>query len=118
MEPISAKELKEKLRKEKTVEAGGMAFRIRKVPLLLLTEESDNLWELARQGQDALAQKVKAMISSPTLSSMRRVLLSGIVEPKTSTLDEEGSVSVDVLLADYSLSATLFAEVVKFSLEE
>ncbi len=117
METISVKELKEKLRKEKTVHVGGMAFRIRKVPLLLLTEDSDNLWDLARQGQDALAQKVKAMIASPSLSSMRRVLLSGIVEPKISTVDEDSSVCVDTMLADYSLSATLFAEIVIFSLE-
>jgi hypothetical protein len=117
MELITVKELKEKLQKEKTVHAGGMGFRIRKVPLLILTEDSDSLWDLARQGQDVLAQKVKTMIASPTLSSMRRVFLSGIVQPKIASADEEVAVCVDLLLADYSLSAALFAEIVIFSLE-
>lgn len=117
MEPITVSELKEKLRKEKTVQAGGMAFRIRKVPLLLLTEESDNLWDLARQGQDVLAQKVKAMIASPTLSSIRRVLLAGVIQPKLASSEDDGAVNVELLLTDYSLSAALFSEIVLYSLE-
>lgn len=117
MEPITATALKEKLKKEKTVEVSRMSFRIRKIPLLLLAEESDDLWELARQGQEILTQKIKTLLASPTLPRMRRILLKGVVEPSLTELDVEDAVSVDLVLSDYQLSSSLYIHIVNFSLE-
>ncbi|MBI4063466.1 MAG: hypothetical protein HY401_04105 [Elusimicrobia bacterium] len=117
MEPITAQTLKERLKKEKTIEVGGIHFRIRKVPLLLLAEESDDLWGLARQGKDVLAGKIKDLIASPSLSRIRRVLLAGVAQPKLSVIHEEESVCVDLIMADSELSTGLFLAVVNFSLE-
>ena len=117
MEPISAQALREKLKKEKTVEVCGMVFLIRKAPLLLLADENDDLWELARQGREALSDKIKSLISSPTMPRMRRVLIAGVIQPRLSHEHEEDAVCVDLLLADYPLSAGLFIEIVNFSFE-
>ena len=117
MEPISAQALVEKLKKEKTVEVCGMVFLIRKAPLLLLADENDDLWELARQGREALSDKIKSLISSPTMPRMRRVLIAGVIQPRLSHEHEEDAVCVDLLLADYPLSAGLFIEIVNFSFE-
>ena len=117
MEPISALDLNEKLKKEKTVEVCGMVFRIRKAPLLLLADETDNLWQTARHSREALVEKIKSLISSPSLPRMRRVLLSGVLQPRLSSQHENEAVCVDLLLADYKLAAGLFIEIVNFSLE-
>jgi hypothetical protein len=117
MEPTTATVLKEKLKKEKTVEVAKMTFRIRKIPLLLLAEESDDLWELARQGQEILTQKIKGLLASPTLPRMRRILLKGLVQPRLTELDVDDAVSVDLVLSDYQLSSSLYIHIVNFSLE-
>jgi len=116
MEPVAAKDLKERLKKERTVQVGDLAFRVRKVPLLLLADESDDLWELARQGKDVLSNKIKALVSSPNLSRLRRILLSGVIQPRLSATEEDEAVCVDMLLSDYQLSTSLFVEIVNFSL--
>jgi hypothetical protein len=117
MDIVSAKELKEKLKREKTVQVCGLSFRIRRIPLLLLAEEHDDLWAIARQGQDVLDQKIKALISSPTLHRLRRTLSMGIVHPKVSAMEEDEVVCIDDLLTDYQLSVGLFTEIITFSLE-
>jgi hypothetical protein len=117
METITAQALSEKLKKEKTVEVCGMAFRIRKAPLLLLADETDDLWQTARQSREAVAKKIKFLISSPSLPRMRRVLMAGMIEPRLSLQHEDGTVCVDLILADHQLSAGLFIEIVTFSLE-
>ena len=117
MEPVSANTLKERLKKEKAIEIAKMVFRIRKIPLLLLAEESDDLWELARQGQEVLTQKIKTLLASPTLPRMRRILLKGVVAPRISEMDDEDSVPVDLLLVDYHLSSSLYIAIVNLSLE-
>lgn len=117
METVSAKDLKEKLKKERTVKVEDLPFRIRKVPLLLLAEESDDLWELARQGREGLAERIKGLVASPSLARMRRILLAGVVQPKVSMLEDEDAVCVDQLLSDFQLSAGIFVEIITFSLE-
>ena len=117
MEPISAQHLNEKLKKEKTFEICGMAFRIRKVPLLLLADETDDLWQTARESRDVLIEKIRSLISSPSLPRMKRVLTAGVIQPRLSFQYEEGTVCVDLVLADHQLSAGLFIEIVNFSLE-
>lgn len=117
MEPISAGELNEKLKKEKTVEVCGLSFQIRKAPLLLLADENDDLWSLARQGREVLSEKIKALIANPSLPRMKRVLLAGLVQPKLSLMPEEGAVIVDLVVTNYELSAGLFFEIVNFSFE-
>lgn len=116
MEPVSAEALTEKLKKEKTVDVCGMAFRVRKAALLLLADETEDLWQTARQSREALIEKVKYLISNPSLPRMRRVLMAGVIQPKLSFQYEEGAVCVDLVLADYELSAGLFIEIVNFSL--
>lgn len=117
MHTISANALREKLKKEKVVEINKMAFRIRKIPLLLLAEESDDLWELARQGQEVLTQKIKALLASPTLPRMHRILLKGVVQPRLTEIDAEEAVDVDLVLSDYQLSSSLYIHIINFSLE-
>lgn len=117
MEPISSKELRDRLRKERTVAVSGMTFLIRRVPLLLLADESDGLWETARQGTDALIDKVKTLATNPSLGRLRRVLLAGVVQPRLSGQEDTEAVSVDLLLSDYALAVGLFIEIVRFSLE-
>lgn len=117
MEPVSAKDLQERLKKERSVEVGGLVFRVRRVPLLLLADESDALWEAARQGTDALAEKVRGMVANPSLGRLRRVLLAGVIRPRLADREEDESVCVDFLLSDYQLAVGLFVEVIRISLE-
>ncbi|MBI4396713.1 MAG: hypothetical protein HY548_06435 [Elusimicrobia bacterium] len=118
MQIVSAKELTEKLKKEKVVEVGGLAFRIQKVPLLLLTEDSqEDLWALARQGTEVLADRIKALATSPNLSTLRRVLLAGVLDPRFSPVEGENTVPIDFILADYVISTGLFIEILQFSLQ-
>mgnify|MGYP001562950773 FL=1 len=120
---ISAKELEEKLKREKTVEVKGMAFTIRKVSLLLLLEDQSQLWEWARAGQAVVTEHITEILQSPTLPAMRRVILAGAVEPRiveTGAAPGEGrppdSVSIDLILSHYDLAAGLFCEIVNLSL--
>jgi len=117
METIPAKDLKERLKKEKTVPVCGMNFRIRQVPLLLLSDASDELWAAARESRESLTGRIKDMVANPTLPRMRRILLSGVVEPRLSQDDSGDSVSVDLVLTNHELSAGLFIEIINFSFE-
>lgn len=117
MEPISPKELIEKLKKEKSVEVCGIGFRIRRAPLLLLADESDELWQTARESREALVEKIKSLIANPNLPRQRRVLLAGVIQPRLSPHYEDDAVCVDLLLADHELAAGLFIEIINFSLE-
>jgi hypothetical protein len=93
-----------------------MRFLIRRAPLLLLADESDDRWSLARRDQEALSGRIKDLIANPTLSRMKRVLLAGVVTPKLAFQDTEDAVCVDHLLANHELATTLFIEIVNFSL--
>lgn len=117
METITAQALSEKLKKEKTIEVCGMAFRIRKAPLLLLADETDDLWQTARVSREAVAEKIKLLIANPSLPRLRRVLVAGVVQPRLTLQHEEDTVCVDLVLADHQLSTGLFIEIVNFSLE-
>lgn len=114
--PVSAKELVDRLKREKLVEVKGMAFAVRKVPLQLLLDEPGQLWELARAGQDTLAEKIKDLLKSPALPAMRRVLLAGVVEPRLAEAAAENAVAVDLVLAHHDLAAGLFIEIINLSL--
>lgn len=117
MEPITAKELTERLKQEKTIEACGMTFRIRKAPLLLLADEKEDLWSLARQGHELLSGRIKDLIASPSLPRMSRILVAGVVEPRLSIFQKDDEVLVDLILANYRLSSELFIAIINFSLE-
>ncbi len=117
MDTVSAKDLKERLKKERTVSVCGMNFRIRQIPLLLLSEASDELWAAARESRESLTGRIKDMVANPTLPRMRRILLAGVVNPHLSQDDSEDSVSVDLILTNHELSAGLFIEIVNFSFE-
>jgi len=117
IEPLTAKELKNKIDKEKVVVVAGAGFRIRKVPLLLLTEDVNTLWDQARMGHEQLTNVVKSLISHPTLPMMRRILLAGTVQPKLTDEGSEDSVAVDLVLAYHEISVALFIEIVNLSLE-
>jgi hypothetical protein len=119
MEPITARELNNRLRKEKSVEVCGMAFRIRCAPLMFLGDETDDFWAIARQGKEALSERIQELIANPKLPQFRRVLMNGIVSPKISVLECDGEfVTVDTLLSDYALSVGLYVEIVRFTLEQ
>ena len=117
MEPVTAQALEEKLKRELTVEVSGMLFRIRRASLLFLADETDGLWQIARQSREQLVEKIKELIANPSLTRMRRVLLAGVVQPKLAAGVEEDAVCVDLVLADHELSAGLFISIVNFSLE-
>jgi hypothetical protein len=118
METITAKELNERLRKEKTVGVRGMTFRIKCAPLMFLGDETDDFWELARQGKEALAKRIKELISNPKLPQFRRILLNGIVSPRISIIEgEQDAVPVDLLLGDYALAVSLYVEIIHFTLD-
>ncbi len=117
MEPVSVKDLKERLKKEKTIEICGMNFRIRQVPLLLLAEDTENLWSVARESRDVLTGRIKDMVANPTLSRMRRILLSGVIQPRLANQDDDDAVSVDLILTNHELSTGLFIEIINFSFE-
>jgi hypothetical protein len=116
MQPVSAKDLKDKLKKEKTVLVSGTCFQIRRAPLLLLADENEDLWSLARQDKEALSGRIKDLIANPTLPRMRRILLAGVIQPRLSDQDDENTVCVDDVLAHHELAAGLFIEIVNFSL--
>lgn len=115
--PIAATALRERLKKERVVEVCCAAFRIRRVPLMFLGDESEDFWSLAREGKEALAKRINALIANPKLPQFRRILLYGVVEPKLSVGDEEGAVPVDQVLGDYALAVGLYVEIVNLTLE-
>ncbi|OGS08250.1 MAG: hypothetical protein A2270_10490 [Elusimicrobia bacterium RIFOXYA12_FULL_51_18] len=116
--PVSAAELKEKLKKEKTIEVCGLAFRIRRVPLLFLGDETADFWSIARQGKDALAKRINELIANPKLPQFRRVLLYGVISPKICVGDEDkDAVPVDAILSEYSLAVGLYVEIINFTLD-
>jgi hypothetical protein len=117
MEPVSVEELKNRLKKEKTVQVCDLIFRIRKAPLLLLADENEDLWALARQERETLSGRIKDLIANPTLPRMKRVLLSGVASPRLAYQDDENAVCVDHILAHHELAAGLFIEIINFSLE-
>ncbi len=117
MEPITVEELKNRLKKERTVGVNDLIFRIRQAPLLLLADENEDLWALARRDKEALSGRIKDLIANPTLPRMKRVLLSGVVSPRLATQDDENAVCIDHILAHHELAAGLFIEIVNFSLE-
>src|SRR5262245_28601453 len=117
MTPVSVKDLKDRLKKEKSVFVCGMTFQIRRAPLLLLAEENEDLWTLARQDKEALSGRIKDMVANPTLPRMRRILLAGVASPRLADQEEEEAVCIDDVLAHHELSAGLFIEIINFSLE-
>jgi hypothetical protein len=117
MEPVTAQALEEKLKKETTVQVCGMAFRIKRAPLLLLADESTELWVIARESRERLVEKIKELIANPTLSRIQRVLMAGVIQPRLSLAPEEEAVCIDLILADHELSTGLFISIVNFSLE-
>jgi hypothetical protein len=118
MEPITARALNNRLKKEKTVVLCGMPLRIRCAPLMFLGDETDDFWAIARQGKEAIQERIQELIENPRLPQFRRVIMNGLVEPKISALDgDPDTVSVDTLLSDYALSVGLYVEIVKFTLE-
>ncbi|MCG3204950.1 MAG: hypothetical protein KCHDKBKB_01667 [Elusimicrobia bacterium] len=117
MDPISVEELKNRLKKERTVRVCDLNFRIRRSPLLLLADENEDLWALARRDKEALSGRIKDLIANPTLPRMKRVLLAGVVSPKLAHQDDENTVCVDYLLAHHELAAGLFIEILNFSFE-
>ena len=116
MEPVSVKDLKERLKKEKSVVVCGACFLIRRAPLLLLADENEDLWSLARKDKDTLSGRIKDLVANPTLPRMKRILMAGVVQPKLAYQDEENAVCVDHVLAHHELAAGLFIEIVNFSL--
>lgn len=115
--PISAKELKEKIGRRKLVNIAGFNFLIQKVPLLLLSEDVNSLWDEARMGHEQLTQIVKSLISHPTLPMLKRMLLAGVAEPKFSDVESDDTVPIDLALSNHELSVGLFIEIVNLSLE-
>ncbi len=118
MNPVTAQELQERLKKEKDVTVCGMTFRIRRAPLLLLADENEDLWSLARQGHEVISGRIKDLVASPSLPRMKRVLMAGVAEPRLSWQHEENAVCVDLVLADHSLASGLFVEIINFSLSD
>ena len=118
METITAKELTEQLRKEKTVSVCSMTFRIKCAPLMFLGDETDDFWALARQGKEALATRINELIANPKLPQFRRILLNGVVSPRLSIMEgEQDAVPVDLLLGDYALAVGLYVEIIHFTLD-
>lgn len=116
--PIAAAALRERLKKERAVEVCGVVFRVRRVPLMFLGDESEDFWAVAREGKDALAKRINALIANPKLPQFRRILLYGVVEPRLCVADEEpGAVPVDQVLGDYALAVGLYVEIVNLTLE-
>ena len=117
-EPVSVNMLKERLNKEKTVEVCGLCFRIRRVPLLFLGDETADFWAIAREGRDALAKRINELIANPKLPQFRRVLLYGIISPKIGVGDgDRDAVPVDAIIAEYPLAVGLFVEIINFTLD-
>jgi hypothetical protein len=118
IEPISANALKERLKKEKTVDVCGITFKIRRVPLLFLGDESSDFWSLAREGKEALAKRINELIANPKLPQFRRVLLFGVLAPKLGVGDgDSDAVPVDAILSEYALAVGLYVEIIHFTLD-
>jgi len=118
IEPVSANELKERLKREKTVEVCGIAFKIRRVPLLFLGDESADFWSMAREGKEALAKRMNELIANPKLPQFRRVLLYGVISPKIGVGDgDSDAVPVDAILSEYPLAVGLYVEIINFTLD-
>lgn len=116
-QPISAAELRERLKQEKAVEVKGMAFLIRKVSLLLLADDPTRIWEWARAGENVLREKIKELLKNPTAPMMQRVILKGVLDPKIAEgATDANAVPIDLILASHDLSAGLFIEIVNLSL--
>lgn len=116
--PISPAALRDRLKKERVIEVCGATFRIRRVPLMFLGDESEDFWALAREGKEALAKRINALIANPKLPQFRRILLYGVIEPKLCVADDEaGAVPVDQVLGDYGLAVGLYVEIVNLTLE-
>ena len=116
-QPISAAELRDRLKQERMVEVKGMAFLIRKVSLLLLADDPARIWEWARAGEDVLKEKIKELLKNPTTPMMQRVILKGVLEPRiTEAGGDANAVAIDLVLASHELSAGLFIEIVNLSL--
>ncbi len=95
--------------------AGGAADPL--AGTIALMEAARSFTELARQGQEALTQKIKTLLASPTLPRMHRILLKGVVQPRLTEMDAEDAVDVDLVLSDYQLSSSLYIHIINFSLE-
>lgn len=118
MDPVAAKDLRERLRKERAVEVCGAVFRVRRVPLLFLGGESDDFWSLARQGKEALSKRVEELVANPRLPQFRRILLYGVVSPRLGVGEEDkDAVPVDEVLAEYPLAVGLYVEIIKLTLD-
>jgi len=118
MEIITANELKQRLKREKTVSVCGMNFRIRRVPLLFLGDEDNDFWSIARQGKDAITKRINELISNPKLPQFRRVLIHGMIEPKVGIGEgDNDAVPVDYILSDYTLAVGLYIEIINFTLD-
>jgi len=116
--PITANELKERLKREKTIEVCGIAFKIRRVPLLFLGDESADFWSMAREGKEALAKRMNELIANPKLPQFRRVLLYGVISPSLGVGDGDSDVvPVDAILAEYPLAVGLYVEIINFTLD-
>jgi len=115
--PITAAELRARLKQEQTVEINGMAFRIRRVPPLFLAEENEDFWALARSGD--LGKRASEIAASPRLAQFRRILLYGVVEPRLGMGDADPeAVPVDELIAnEFSAATQLYAKIVCFTFE-
>jgi len=118
VEPIQAAELKERLKREKTVTVCDMAFKIRRVPLLFLGDENADFWTLARAGKESLAKRMQELISNPRLPQFRRVLLYGVLSPRLCVANEDKeAVPVDAILEEYPLAVGLYVEIINFTLD-
>lgn len=117
MRVLTSQELKEKLSREKVVEIAGDAFRIKKIPLLLLADDAAGIWDQARKDREELVRQIHSLVSHPSLPMLKRVLLAGLVEPKCSDSESDDAVPVDLILAHHEISVGLFIEIVNFSLE-
>lgn len=115
--PISAAELRERLKKEQTVDINDTIFRIRRVPPLFLADENEDFWTLARAGE--LGKRAGEIAASPKLAQFRRILLYGLVQPKLGMGDDDPeAVPVDELIANEFATATqLYARIVCFTFE-
>lgn len=118
MDIISSSELKQKLKKEKTVQVCGMFFKIRRVPLLFLDDENADFWNMARQGKDALAKRINELIANPKLPQFRRVLLYGVLSPRLGVGEgDNDAVPVDAVLSEYPLAIGLYVEIINLTLD-
>jgi hypothetical protein len=115
--PITAAELRERLKQELAVEVNDTVFRIRRVPPLFLADESEDFWALARAG--GLGKRAAEIAASPKLAQFRRILLYGVVQPKLGMgNDDPEAVPVDELIANEFETATqLYARIVCFTFE-